>query len=122
MAPPMVPEGILRRGRLDDALTRGANGAVTLVCAGPGSGKTSAVASWLSRLAVPVPVAWLTVHAVDNDLRAFWSDVLACLAHAGALPVGSMLSELVPGADFGAAEVLRIRVGLAELPGPVLLV
>ena len=42
---------------------------VTLLCAGPGSGKTLAVASWLAGDAYQDAVAWLTVDESDNDMR-----------------------------------------------------
>lgn len=88
--------------------------------AGPGSGKTLTVASWLTGF--PGSVAWLTVDESDNDLRTFWSDVLGALAAGKVLPQDSALRELVPATAFGAAEALQVRAGLAELPGPVVLV
>ena len=36
----------------------------------------------------PGTVAWLTVDETDNDLRAFWVDVLSALAIGGAVPSG----------------------------------
>ena len=121
MVSPVVPEAAVRRRRLDDALTRGAGELATLVCAGPGWGKTLAVASWLSGRSA-VGGAWLTLDADDNDLRTFWSDVLLSLTTAGVLPAESGLSQLASGGEFGAAEVRRVRAGLAELPDPVVLV
>ena len=91
-----------------------------MVSAGPGSGKTLTVAAWLARFTGPQ--AWLTVDETDNDLRTFWSDVLAALAIGAAVPEDSPLRELVPAPSFGAAEALQVRAGLAGLPGPVVLV
>src|ERR1700712_5282720 len=108
MVSPVVPEAAVRRRRLDDALTRGAGELATLVCAGPGWGKTLAVASWLSGRSA-VGGAWLTLDADDNDLRTFWSDVLLSLTTAGVLPAESGLSQLASGGEFGAAEVRRGR-------------
>ena len=67
-------------------------------------------------------MAWLTVDETDNDLQAFWSDVLGALAIGGAVPADSALREVVPAAGFGAREALLVRAGLAELPGVVTLV
>ena len=91
-----------------------------MVSAGPGSGKTLTVAAWLAGFAGAQ--AWLTVDETDNDLRTFWSDVLAALAIGAVVPEDSPLRELVPASSFGAAEVLQVRAGLADLPGPVVLV
>jgi LuxR family maltose regulon positive regulatory protein len=97
-------------------LHRGSAGQLTLVSAGPGSGKTLAVASWLAGGAFPGAVAWLTMDETHNDLRTFWADVLSALA-IGGLAAGSVL-ELVPAGHFGDQEIMRVRAGLAELPVP----
>ena len=120
-SPPSAPPGLVTRRAVTERLRRGAAGPVTLVCAGPGSGKTLAVASWLAGADVAGPVAWLTVDDTDNDLRTFWADVLSALAVVD-LPTGSVLRELVPAGRFGAPEMLRVRAGLAELPVPAVLV
>ena len=44
VTPPAVPVGYLHRPRLADMLTAGAAGPVTVVSAGPGSGKTLTMA------------------------------------------------------------------------------
>jgi LuxR family maltose regulon positive regulatory protein len=48
--PPALPQGFVHRHRLDDVLDRCRPGALTLVSAPAGTGKTAAVASWASRL------------------------------------------------------------------------
>jgi LuxR family transcriptional regulator, maltose regulon positive regulatory protein len=121
-SPPAVPAGFVRRPRLEDRLTDGVAHPVTLVSAGPGYGKTLTLASWARLGVTPGAVAWLTIDETDNDLQAFWSDVLAALAIGDALPPGSALREVVPAAGFGAGEAQLIRAGLAELPTRVTLV
>lgn len=118
--PPVVPPGLVRRRRLEQQLGDRGGPGVVLVSAGPGSGKTLTVASWLAGFAGAS--AWLTVDETDNDLRTFWSDVLVALASGAALPADSALRELIPAAGFGPAEALQVRAGLAELPGEVVLV
>jgi LuxR family maltose regulon positive regulatory protein len=119
-SPPAIPPELVRRRRLEERLNGGSPRPVTLVSAGPGSGKTLAVASWVD--AVPVASAWLSVDESDNDLRTLWSDVLGALALGAVLPADSALLQMVPAATFGPPEVLRVRAGLAELPGPVVLI
>jgi len=119
-SPPALPSGLVRRRRLEQRLGDSSPRPVTLVSAGPGSGKTLAVATWVH--AGPVAAAWLTVDESDNDLRTLWSDVLGALALGAVLPADSPLGQMVPGSTFGPPEVLRVRAGLAALPGPVVLV
>ena len=95
---------------------------MTVVCAGPGSGKTFGLASWLAGRTPGQSVAWLTLDRTDNDLRTFWSDVLGALGQSKALSPEMDLAGVAPGVGFGAAGALRIRLGLAELPTPVVLV
>ncbi len=77
---------------------------VTLISAGPGSGKTLSVASWLSGAGCRGAAAWLTVDEADNDLATFWTDVLGALTVAAALPADSALLDLVPASAFGPAQ------------------
>ena len=121
-APPAVSVGLIHRRRLDDQLDLGVQHRLTLVCAGPGSGKTLALAAWLADGDLPGPVAWLTLDVTDNDLPTFWSDLLGALTSAGALALDTPLGNFVPATNFGAAEALQVCLGLAELPAPVVLV
>ena len=120
--PPAVPPRLVRRPQLEALLSRGETQPVTLLSAGPGSGKTLTVASWLSGGAFRGVAAWLTVDDTDNDLATFWADVLGALTVAAVLPADSVLRDLVPAAAFGPTQALRVRAGLAELPVPVVLV
>jgi LuxR family maltose regulon positive regulatory protein len=107
---------------LTQRLAAGTAHPVTLVSAGPGYGKTLTVASWARGGNAPRTVVWLTVDETDNDLRAFWADVLGAFVVGGAVPPGSPLSEVSPAAGFSAREAGLIRAGLAGLPRAVTLV
>src|SRR5690349_16835457 len=121
-SPPAVPAGFVPRPRLTQRLAAGTAHPVTLVSAGPGYGKTLTVASWARGGNAPRTVVWLTVDETDNDLRAFWADVLGAFVVGGAVPPGSPLSEVSPAAGFSAREAGLIRAGLAGLPRAVTLV
>lgn len=80
---------VLRRSGLDDELSRSAlgpgssaPGPVALVCAPAGAGKTMLIADWARAVGdrddAPV-LAWLTVGEPDNELTAFWTELLAAL-------------------------------------------
>src|SRR4051812_28682174 len=91
-APPMVtqfavpplPFGMVERPRLSDALRRGLEGPVTLVCAPAGSGKTALVAAEVRR--TPDPVAWITLEPTDDEPGSLWEAVLTAFDLAGAVP------------------------------------
>jgi len=117
---PALPPALVRRRRLEQRFSGGIPWSVVLVSAGPGSGKTTAVASWLHGSADAA--SWLTLDEADNDLRTFWVDVLGALSAGDVLQAGSRLQDFVPAATFGAPEALLVRTGLAELPEPVMLV
>ena len=62
-------------------------GPVTLVSAGPGYGKTLALADWARR--TTLRVAWLSVEASDDSLPGFWSALLASLRAGGVAEPGT---------------------------------
>jgi LuxR family maltose regulon positive regulatory protein len=76
--PDMVPRDRLAR-RLDEGRAR----RLTLLSAPAGFGKTTLLADWLHRR--DLHPAWVSLDAADNELRRFWSYVIAALdtVHAG---------------------------------------
>jgi LuxR family transcriptional regulator, maltose regulon positive regulatory protein len=89
--PPTRP-GFVARPQLTDRLTKGTAGAIVLVCAPAGFGKTSLLADWARR--DPRPVAWLSLDDADNDPARFWRHVVATLE--GVRPeVGERLASLL---------------------------
>lgn len=119
--PPAVPPGFLERPRLAKQLTEAATHPLTVVCAGPGHGKTLALASWLQHRAGR-PAAWLTLDDSDNAAQAFWSDVLGALILTGCVPANNPLRELRPAPRFDDRAVDLITAELATLAEPVVLV
>lgn len=67
---PRVLRNVVPRPRLWSLLDRGAERPLTLVCAGPGFGKTTLVSSWLAQQGSPsgppVPTAWLSLDEQDE--------------------------------------------------------
>lgn len=118
--PPVVPPGLVPRARLAQALGRATRRPVTLVSAGPGAGKTLAVASWAGT--ATAPVAWLSLDSEDNDPQSFWTQLVGALRFSGAVPESSPLLDLMPAGAFGPDEVLSVCARLSELPRPVVLV
>ena len=119
--PPAVPPGFLERPRLDERLAAATSRPLTLLCAGPGHGKTLALASWIKHRS-GANVAWLALDETDNDPQAFWSDLLGALTINGAVPLDSPLRDLVPAVRFDVHATTLIGAGLAALVEPVVLV
>ena len=117
-----MPPGLVHRTALLNRLTSSVSSPVTLVCAGPGAGKTSTVGSWASSASYTGPVGWLSLDGTDNVLRTFWSDLIAAVIGSGAVPATSPLRDISPAAEFGPTEARDVRARLAELPAPVVLV
>ena len=121
-SPPTVSSGFVARPRLAERLTEAVGRPVTVMSAGPGYGKTLTLASWSHSQAAPGRLAWLSSDETDNDVRAFWSDVLGSLAIAGVLPKSSTLREVMHASTFGSREAQLVRTALAEIPAIVTLV
>ncbi|MFI5897735.1 LuxR C-terminal-related transcriptional regulator [Actinoplanes sp. NPDC051513] len=113
---PAVRQPLVPRRRLAEMLDAGVRGPVTLVCAGPGWGKSTLVASWAEARMASGPIAWLTLGPQHNDPPAFWSDFVMALRLSGAVPCGNLLEHL------DQAAVPQVIDGLNALPSPVVLV
>jgi LuxR family maltose regulon positive regulatory protein len=122
MTPPWTPPDFVLRQRLIDRLDVGTGGEVTLIVAGPGSGKTSLTAAWTAAGHSPGPVAWLSLDAYDNSPTRFWSYLLGALRGTGLFPEDGSRDLLVPGRHVDEAFVRGIANQLARLAEPVVLV
>ncbi len=82
---PALPSWLVPRPRINDAISRGIQGPITVITGPPGAGKTLAMASWsTSRTRGPAPPAWLSVDRYDNSPETFWRHLTAALTRAGA--------------------------------------
>jgi LuxR family maltose regulon positive regulatory protein len=122
MARPALPPAFVARRRLMDRLDEGVRGEVTLLSAGPGSGKTVLAVAWAESGGAPGPVAWLSLDGYDNSPAAFWSYVIGALRGTGAVPDDNPLASIRPGPRVDDSYVRRIANGIGRLPGPVVLV
>ncbi|HUN30509.1 MAG TPA: LuxR C-terminal-related transcriptional regulator [Trebonia sp.] len=67
---PHLPPKYVSRPRLVTSLDQAGATALTLLCAGPGAGKTALLADWAGRL--DTPVAWLSLAQADRQPARFW--------------------------------------------------
>ncbi|MEU8816592.1 LuxR C-terminal-related transcriptional regulator [Actinoplanes sp. NPDC048796] len=120
---PRLPPRLLWRGRLAERLDQGVRQPVTLVCAGPGWGKTALAGSWAAARAVSGPIAWLSCEPRHNHPYALWSDLVLALRTSGGVPPGHPLPEAGPSpAEDGLDYAARVAAAVAALPAPVVLV
>jgi len=120
---PAVPAGpqLIDRGALLAALDRAAARRVTVISAPAGSGKTSLLRAWVSRLGQPCRLVTLTVRRDQQDAQQFWLAVLHAVRQASDHP--STPEPPAPTPAFnGPAMVDRVRSELASDPGPRVLV
>src|SRR3954468_15713113 len=97
-APPDLPPEYIRRPALEAELDRAADRELTLVCAPPGSGKTSLLAAWIRESPAP-PTAWVRLDPEDSDPRRLWSAVLTALTALPSVPPSNRMHRLVVSRD-----------------------
>lgn len=110
----------VRRPAVDRLLDADGDGRLTVVSAGAGWGKTTAVATWAA--AQPGPVAWLTLEPRDTVPQALASRVLDALRTSGAVPPDHDLARLRVPPTSTPTFVARWMRGLVSLPAQATLV
>jgi LuxR family maltose regulon positive regulatory protein len=98
---PQLPPGYVSRPRLLAQLNRAADQPLTLVCAGPGAGKTVLLADWAQR--VNARVIWLSPAAADADADRFWRLVESALQDS--LDAAGVDAAGIDAAGIGAAGI-----------------
>ena len=120
-SPPRPSTHILSRPRLLEQMDAGSRGAVTLVCGGPGTGKSHLVIDWVRRRRGPgVRVAWAALGADCNDPQRLWTLFLASLERAG-LDSPSLTGMRAP-TEVNDAFLDRLLLALEDLDAPVVVV
>jgi LuxR family maltose regulon positive regulatory protein len=121
---PRPRRSLVARPRLRERLDRGAEGALTLVAAPPGFGKTTLLAEWLAATsAEDRSLAWLSLDQGDNQPSSFWAYLIAALRTA--LPgVGAGALTLLESAQPPPTEAVLATLlnELGALPRDIVLV
>jgi LuxR family maltose regulon positive regulatory protein len=97
---PRARPEIVARPRIAALLDSAAQRKLTLLCAPPGAGKTTALSEWAQHCSAPI--AWLTLADSDNLLEDFLSYLAAALERA------------VPGCSASAMSLLHAPAPLDE--------
>jgi LuxR family transcriptional regulator, maltose regulon positive regulatory protein len=95
---PPLPSRHIRRPRLLVALDSALARPLTLVAAGPGSGKSVLLSDWAASR--PTPPAWISLERSDDDPVRFWPAVAAALSvargHSAGAATDGIADVLVP--------------------------
>lgn len=116
------------RPHLEALLDAGSRHRLTIVSAGPGWGKTTAVARWARRTLAGDPagreraLAWLTLGSSDDSPAMFWDAVLHSIERTGAMSEGHPLRTVTAAAGVSEEVLLALFRGLRALPAPMLLI
>ena len=94
VTPPSIPAGLVPRPALLDALDRGDDRALTLVCAPPGYGKSLLLSHWVRERADDADGLG-EPRARRQDPRRLWGAVLTALRACPGVPADSRLHRLV---------------------------
>ncbi len=116
---PPAPPGMVARGRLHDRLEQAVAAPLTLLSAGPGSGKTVLLSGWAAES--DVMTAWASIDPGDNNPQRLWSLVGDALLSAGVIDSVDGFGAL-PHEDADAAGFLSELLSLLPDPVPVALI
>src|ERR1700722_19571899 len=97
---PLLPPKHVSRPRLLADLDRAAGLPLTLLCAGPGAGKTVLLTEWAQNS--KAPVAWITPGQADDEPRRFF-DLLESALPAQVLPESPLPGSAPPEPAWPAA-------------------
>jgi LuxR family maltose regulon positive regulatory protein len=118
---PRLRQSLVVRPRLSQLLDAARTHPLTLVSAPAGFGKTTLVAAWVQQQ--PLPAAWLSLDAADNDPNRFLRYFVAAL-HGCDARIGQTLHQALESGQAPPLEqaVIALINDLAELPHDLLLV
>src|SRR3954465_13008127 len=111
--------GILRTA-LVDQLNRASDTPVVMLCAGPGYGKTTALAQW-AQSPEQRPFAWVSVDQHDNDPVVLLTYVAVALDRVASIDQGVFEALASPGASVEATVIPRLGAALASMDHPIVL-
>jgi len=111
--------GITRRAVVEQ-LSRAADTPIVMLCAGPGYGKTTALAQWAVSM-TDRPFAWISIDRHDNDPIVLLTYVAVALDRIAPIDRGVFEALASPGASIEASVVPRLGAALAAVDRPVAL-
>lgn len=118
---PIPHQGIISRTKLIDRLNNGWKSKLILVSAPAGYGKTTLLAEWLSHLGISI--GWISLDSQDNDLRRFFSYLIASLKSIDIEIHGNIITDLGNQVSENLSEFISVLINqVSSLSKPVYLV
>src|SRR5215217_8753444 len=111
--------GITRRAVVEQ-LNRAGDTPIVMLCAGPGYGKTTALAQW-AVATTDRPFAWISVDRHDNDPIVLLTYVAVALDRIAPIDAGVFEALASPGTSVEATVVPRLGAALASMDHPTVL-
>jgi LuxR family maltose regulon positive regulatory protein len=118
LRPPRHSAGSIARTRVVERLNSSAAAPIVVVCAGPGYGKTTALAQW-GASGAQRRSAWVSVDRHDNDPVVLLTYMAVALDRISPLDPGVFDALASPGASIEAKIVPRLGTALANVDGAV---
>ena len=117
---PRLRGALVLRPRLDELMDAGAESALTLVSAPAGFGKTTVLASWLSRTSTqPRVVAFVSLDESDRNPGSFWLYVATALQSVAPGVGASILPLLTAGLPATRTMITAILNEIGTQPNEV---
>src|SRR3954466_6548518 len=120
LRPPRMSGRGVRRSTLVEQLNNARDTPIVMLCAGPGYGKTTALAQWAGS-GGERPFAWVSVDQHDNDPVVLLTYVAVALDRVAPIDQGVFQALASPGASVEATVVPRLGAALAGVARPVVL-
>lgn len=120
LRPPRTNGRGIRRTALVEQLNRAGDAPIVMLCAGPGYGKTTALAQWVQSRE-DRPFAWVSVDQHDNDPVVLLTYLAVSLDRVAPIDQGVFEALASPGTSVEATVVPRLGAALAALQRPIVL-
>src|SRR3954451_3163562 len=120
LRPPRTRGRGITRTALVEQLNRAGDTPIVTLSAGPGYGKTTALAQWAAS-SEQRPFAWVSVDQHDNDPVVLLTYVAVALDRVASIDNGVFEALASPGASVEATVVPRLGAALAGVDPPVVL-
>jgi hypothetical protein len=115
LRPPRTTGRGIFRAALVEQLNRASDTPVVMLCAGPGYGKTTALAQWAASNEQRT-FAWVSVDQHDNDPVVLLTYVAVALDRVASIDQGVFEALASPGASVEATVVPRLGAALRHVP------
>src|SRR3954462_13258870 len=120
LRPPRMSGRGIRRTGLVEQLNNARDSPIVMLCAGPGYGKTTALAQWAQSRGQR-PFAWVSVDQHDNDPVVLLTYVAVALDRVAPIDPGVFEALVTPGTSVEATVVPRLGAAIASMEHPTVL-